>query len=78
MGLVVVVVVVSGDRRVGVAAADHVQGLVVFVIGTRRLFVLVLGRLAAVTLRCQHCLPENTITLYTSADRQKNTNRNYR
>jgi hypothetical protein len=67
--LVRLMVVVSGYWRVGVSTADHVQGLIILVIGTRRLIVLVLDRLtAAVTLRRQHCLPENTITLYTSVD----------
>lgn len=66
--LVRLMVVVGGYWRVGVPTADHVQGLVILVIRTRRLIVLVLDRLAAVTLRRQHRLPENTITLYTSAD----------
>lgn len=79
--MVVMVVTVTAaaadDGRVGpVAAPDHVQRFVVLVVGARR-FVVVQALLrrvaAAVTLRCQHCLPENTITLYTSADGEKQT-----
>lgn len=62
------VVVVGGNWRIGISAADHVQGPIILMIGTRRLIALVLDCLAAVTLRRQHCLPENTITLYTSVD----------
>lgn len=82
MVMMVMVVTVTAaaaadDGRVGpVAAPDHVQRFVVLVVGARR-FVVVQALLrrvaAAVTLRCQHCLPENTITLYTSADGEKQT-----
>lgn len=81
MVMVVTVTAAADDGRVGpVTAPDHVQRFVVLVVGTGR-FVVVQALLrrvaaaaaAAVTLRRQHCLPENTITLYTSADGEKQT-----
>jgi hypothetical protein len=75
VGLMVMVVMMGRNWRVGVSSTNNVQWFIIFVIWTRGLFILALNCLATVSLRRQHCLPENTITLYTSADWQKNKNK---